>query len=152
MLHINCKEYLPTEKIMMVTHHPVEGRWGYSCKQEGINLCTGAAICFQNDDNYVCPGFMAQMVAEINRGHDLVLCDMAHSYHAWEVLRAEPRRGQVDLCSWMAKAELVKGIPWPGTMRGRDFAESDGEFVELMAAKCGTSKIAKIRRPLLCHN
>jgi hypothetical protein len=141
----DCAAYLPTEKISVHPTATIDGVWGYGCKTEGIALCTGDYICFQNDDNLVVPGFFAQLVSGIESGYDLVLCDIVHHYNDWTVLQTEPVFGKVDLCSWLAKAALVKTTPWPGNYR-----EADGHFVERMAAT--GAKVGCVRRPLLIHN
>jgi Glycosyl transferase family 2 len=123
------------------------GHWGHPYRQQGIDAAQGEIIGLQNDDNYLVPGFLEQLVWAIQDGADLVLCDTVHSYLAWASYRVEARRSSCDLGAFLVRAGLIRQVKWPGNDQ-----ESDGEFIEGLAALAGRNKIACIRRPLFIHN
>ena len=73
------------------------GHWGHPYRQQGIDAASGEVIGLQNDDNYLVPGFLEQMVWSIQDGAALVLCDTVHSYLGWACDHVEPRRSKCDL-------------------------------------------------------
>lgn len=124
------------------------GRWGHPYRQLGIDAARGEWICLANDDNYYVPGFLEQMVgAGTREGADLVICDMLHRYHSWNVTRSSLDGPEIstDVAAWMARADLVKSTPWPGS----EFT-SDGEYVAALAAKA--KRVAHVQRPLVVKN
>jgi hypothetical protein len=123
------------------------GHWGHPYRQRGIDAAGGEIIELQNDDNYLVPGFLEQLVWAIQDGASLVLCDTCHSYFGWACHHVEPRRGECDLGAFLARASLIRQVKWPGNDQ-----LSDGEFIERLAALAGPDKIAFVRRPLFIHN
>src|SRR5437773_4001151 len=68
--------------VLMQTKEPL-GHWGHPCRQRGIDAARGEIIGVQNDDNYLVPGFLEQMVGAIQDGADLVLCNTVHNHIGW---------------------------------------------------------------------
>ncbi|HZZ77412.1 MAG TPA: glycosyltransferase [Gemmataceae bacterium] len=125
------------------------GLWGHPYRQLGIDRCLaiGAAyIGLNNDDNYLTPGYLEQMVnAAQDEGADLVMCQMLHSYSAWGVVGSVPVAGCADVGNWIASADLIRQVKFD------EFdALADGRFVERLAAKA--KKVASVERPLLIKN
>lgn len=84
------------------------GRWGHPYRQLAFDYCKGDWIGTQNDDNYLTPGFLEQMVAA-GESADLVECDILHRYNGWRVTPGN------DLCAWLARREVVRQTLWTGT-------------------------------------
>lgn len=116
------------------------GRWGHPYRQIGLDACRGEFIGMSNDDNYYVPGFLDQMIVAIEDA-DLALCRCLHSYYGWNVLV----EGQ-DLGAWIARATLVRGIPWSGL----EFS-SDKDYIAALKAAAG-DRVAKVEAPLFVHN
>ncbi len=125
------------------------GLWGHPYRQLGINRCLElgtAYVGLNNDDNYLTPGYLEQMVGALQqRQADLVLCQTLHAYDAWSVTPSTPVAGCADVGNWLASADLIRRVPW----EGEDF-EADGRFVERLARTAG--RCIEVRRPLLVKN
>jgi hypothetical protein len=144
----DVREFLATAKppnCRFIETPEVKGCWGYHYKQQGIDACQGEFIGLQNDDNWLCPGFLEQLVWALSDGAELALCDMVHSHLGWQHYQTSPRPGECDLGSWLARTELVRKVAWPGT----NF-DSDGVFVQRMAEMA--KRVVNVRRPLYVHN
>ena len=129
---------------VIVTPEP-RGRWGHPYRQLGIDAARGDWIALTNDDNYYVPGWIEQMLIA-GRDADVVLCDTLHSYFGWGVHATAPQPGGADLGCCMARAALVRAVPWPG-----DDQYADGRFIQSLAAKAGP-RIGHVSRPLFVHN
>ncbi len=127
------------------------GLWGHPYRQVGIDRCLGllqsdaAYIGLNNDDNYLTPGYLEQLVNALEDGAGLALCDTAHAYSAWGVVPGIPKCGTADVGNWLARADVVRATPWDGT----DFA-ADGRYVERLAAAAG--KVVRVPRVLFVKN
>ena len=139
----------PTKDKISFYEYPCSNNphWGYERCDEAFQLCEGCYIGRTSDDNWYAPEYFEQMVAPLDRGADLVLSDFLCHHRHYDYVRAEPKVNECDLGCWLARAELVKSTPWPGTK-----FTSDGEYVEAMAAKLPPTRIAHVRRPLYVHN
>jgi Glycosyl transferase family 2 len=122
------------------------GSWGHPYRQMGIDAARGEIIGLQNDDNYLVPGFVEQLVWVIQDGAQMVLCDTVHSYFGWAYQQVQPRRAGCDLGAFLARTSLFRQVQWPGNNQ-----DSDGDFIERMASAAGQG-IATIRKPLFIHN
>ena len=124
---------------LIETEKPL-GRWGHPYRQRGLDACRGEFIGMSNDDNYYVPGYVEQMLHALDDA-DLALCEVLHSYFAWA---AKPA-GE-DLGCWIARASLVRQIPWTG----QDFT-SDRDYIRSLR-EAAKDRVAFIRRPLFVHN
>lgn len=116
------------------------GRWGHPYRQAAFERCQGEWIGTQNDDNYLTPGYLEQMVAAAeDEQADVVCCQMLHRYSGWGVVAPGG-----DLCGWLAKAKLIHKTKWEGTgfIADRDY---------LLKISAG-NKVATVGRPLVVKN
>jgi hypothetical protein len=93
-----------------------------------------------NDDNYYVPGYLEQMLAALDEA-DIAMCQALHSYSGWGVVPAG-----TDLGSWIARAALVRQVPWTG----QDFT-SDRDYLQSLVA-LAPGRVAMVQRPLFVHN
>lgn len=125
--------------------------FGHNCREFGIARAAGDYICIGNDDNYYMPTYVEWLLSALLAGNaDIAYCDMVHSHKLWKPLTTLPKKGQVDIGCWMAKAALVKSTPWPSHV-----FNSDGTFFEAMVAKAkgpGGGGIVKVPATLFVHN
>lgn len=121
------------------------GRWGHPHRQIGIETATGEYICLANDDNYLTPGFIEQLVMAMEDGADMAVCGYASKYAGYDAIAAGTEIGQADINSWMARASLVKANPFTGI----DF-DSDGKYVQLIALKA--NRVEMVDRVLMVKN
>ena len=102
-------ENLADSRFALVSTDGPLGLWGHPPRQEGIDACLESAAaldatpCYvglNNDDNYLTPGYLEQMVGGLQRHQaDLVLCQMLHSYSAWGVVDSASRaRRRIFFC------------------------------------------------------
>lgn len=124
---------------LIETEKPL-GRWGHPYRQRGLDACRGEFIGMSNDDNYYVPGYVEQMLHALENS-DLALCEVLHSYFGWA---AKPAGH--DLGSWIARATLVRQIPWTG----QDFT-SDRDYIHSLRA-AAKDRVAIVPRPLFIHN
>jgi hypothetical protein len=123
------------------------GHWGFPWFQTGINACTGDIIGIQNDDNYLTPGFIEQLVWDIEDGASVAMCNFSHNYFGYGLYNADPRQGYCDLGCFLARADLMKQVPWPG-----QHSEADGQFIQRLVQVAGMHRIAKTNKVLFVHN
>jgi hypothetical protein len=116
------------------------GQWGHPYRQLALDACRGEFIGLSNDDNYYVPGYLEQMVHALENA-DLALCQVVHSYLGWGL--TEPG---ADLGAWMARATLIRRVPFPGT----DF-HADRRFLDALET-LAAGRIARVDRPLFVHN
>ena len=124
---------------LIETEKPL-GYWGNPYRQRGIDACRGEFIGMSNDDNYYVPGYIEQMVNALENA-DLAICGTAHSYYGWEA-----RPGGADLGCWIARAALVRGVPWPG-----NHFTADREFITALNEAAQDRRV-DITKPLFVHN
>jgi glycosyl transferase family 2 len=117
------------------------GRWGHPYRQRGLDACRGDYIGMSNDDNYYVPGYIEQMLNAMGSTTDVVLCQALHSYAGWSVVPAG-----TDLGAWIARASLVRRVPWVG----QDFTSDRDYLGSIMALAPG--RVATVARPLFIHN
>lgn len=130
------------DRIRLIETSEARGRWGHPYRQMAFEQCRGEWIGTQNDDNYLTPGFIEQLVAagESKRA-DVVACQSLHRYSAWSAVPPG-----TDLCAWIARAELVHKTPWLGS----GFT-ADQEYFKAMLSHPGVRGIA-VERPLVVKN
>jgi predicted protein tyrosine phosphatase len=116
------------------------GRWGHPYRQLGLDACRGEFIGMSNDDNYYVPGYIEQMVNALEDA-DLAMCSYLHSYFGWRVWKPG-----TDLGAWLARASLVKKVPWTGQEH-----TSDQEYVVALK-NLAKGRVATVNRPLFVHN
>lgn len=122
------------------------GRWGHPYRQLGIDLCKGQYIGLNNDDNYLVPGYIDQLVFALEDADaDLAICNYLGHYMGWKVVDSRPTRYHCDLGAWLARASLVAATPWVGV----EF-DSDGAYIQDLAA--GARRVVKVQQPLFVHN
>ncbi len=115
------------------------GHWGHPYRQLGIDAARGTYIGLQNDDNYLTPGFIEQLVFALEAGADVACCQVVHSYSGWDVTGPGS-----DLGSWLARTELVKRHLWKGQSFDYDLA-----YLKTLAAE---GQCVEVPRPLVVHN
>jgi Glycosyl transferase family 2 len=135
------------QRIKLLETESLRGLWGHPLRQVGIDNCDGTIIGLQNDDNYLTPGYMEQLVWALEDGADIALCDCVHSYLAWGYEESQARTAKGDMGCWLARADLVRKVRWPG-----NHAFADGDFIQAMAQLSGPNRIAKVSKPLFIHN
>ena len=132
--------YTTDERIHYMSGPKPLGRWGHPYRQLGIDAARGEFIGLQNDDNYLTPGFIEQLVFALQEHKaDVALCHPVHSYSGWAVTPAGS-----DLGSWIARAEVIRSHPWTGV----DF-DSDLKY---LGEICKGRKVVTVNRPLFVHN
>ena len=137
--------YCDSRHVVIQTEQRQE-RWGHPHRQQGIDAARGAFIALGNDDNYYTPGFIDQMVYALqSQDADMAVCHYLGHYLGWQHIPAVPKAGHCDLGCFMAKASLVRSVPW----EGQEF-NSDGLYIEKLARKAG--KVVEVSRPLFIHN
>ncbi len=135
-------ELMPDAPVTIMENMQPRGRWGHPYRQLALEHCKGEWIGTQNDDNYLTPGYIEQLVRAGERsGAKLVLCRGVHRYSAWGVCGA----GQ-DLCCWLANREIVQQVQWTDT----DFLADQTYLNKLIKAADG--KVAEVPRPLVVKN
>ncbi len=117
------------------------GRWGHPYRQLGLDACRGDFIGMSNDDNYYVPGYIEQMLFAFGTSADVVLCQLLHSHSGWKV---DPPGN--DLGAWIARASLVRQVPWDG----QDYTSDRDYLMSLLARAPG--RVATVERPLFIHN
>jgi hypothetical protein len=139
---VKVVESLADPRIRIIETAKPLGRWGHPYRQVGIDACRGEFIGLQNDDNYLVPGYLEQMIGAMTMENaDLALCRFLHSYCGWDDID-NPR----DLGAWMARATIVRKTPWSG-------AEllSDQDYLKALKAAAG-DRIVEVKRVLFVHN
>lgn len=135
-------ETMPSSNVVLMENSEPKGKWGHPYRQAALDVCDGEWIGTNNDDNYLTPGYIEQMVLAGQRsGASLVLCSAVHRYAAWGCCKA----GQ-DLACWIAKKELVRKVQWTDT----DFLADETYLNKLMEAADG--QFAEVPRPLVVKN
>jgi hypothetical protein len=117
------------------------GRWGHPYRQRGLDACRGDFIGMSNEDNYYVPGYIEQMLNALGSAADVALCQALHSYSGWSVVPPG-----TDLGAWIARASLVRQVPWTG----EDFTSDQDYLKSLMMLAPG--RVVTVARPLFVHN
>jgi predicted protein tyrosine phosphatase len=128
------------ERIRLIETEKPLGRWGHPNRQLGLDACRGEFIGLSNDDNYYVPGYLEQMLNALKKA-DVATCLIVHSYTGWEVVPAGH-----DLGAWIARASLVRQIPWPG-----QYFTADADFLQRLVDLAG-DRVVRLQRPLFVHN
>jgi predicted protein tyrosine phosphatase len=130
-------------RLRLIETPEAKGKWGHPYRQLGIDAARGEWITLTNDDNYYVPGWIEQMLIA-GRDNDVVLCDTLHSYFGWGIHNTTPVVGGADLGCCMARAAVMRSVPWPG-----DDQSADGRFIEALATR---GRVGHVSRPLFVHN
>lgn len=118
------------------------GYWGHPYRQVGIEIARGEWIGLSNDDNYYAPGYLEQMVYRGEQdGADVVLSEILHSYHGWQVVTAGS-----DLGAFLARRSIVQQVTWPGV----NF-DADQVYVRQLC-EAAKGRVTVLRRPLFVKN
>ena len=133
-------------RIRLIETSERRGRYGHPWRETGIDACRGDYIGLSNGDNYYAPVYFEWALHLLTtQAADLVFCDVVHSHAQWSVIRSGPRKGEIDIGCWVARAGLVKTTPF----RDHGFA-GDGTFFEEMLRKA--ESVLHIHKPLFVHN
>jgi hypothetical protein len=133
-------EQMNDPRVRLIQTEKPLGHWGHPYRQLGIDACRGQFIGLSNDDNYYVPGYFEQMLFALESA-DMAICRIVHSYASWGVVEVG-----TDLGSWIARAELVRQVPWPGW----EFT-SDKVYTDALKA-LAKDRVATIESPLFVHN
>lgn len=118
-----------------------KGLWGHPYRQLGIDMAAGEYVGLSNDDNYYVPGYLEQMIGELqSENADLVFCMAIHRYCGWNVTKPGN-----DLGCWIAKRELVQQCPWPG-----NHFTADQDHMRSLIEK--SNKTIVLKKPLFIKN
>lgn len=103
-------------------------------------------LMFTNDDNYYMPVFLEWMLSEaVALKTDFVYCDMVHSHRMWQHFVTTPKKGRIDLGSFLVHRSLVEKTPWT------DFSfAGDGTYIEALVASA--TRVRKLDATLFVHN
>lgn len=122
------------------------GKFGHPWRQQAIAASRGDYITLTNADNYYAPVFVEAMLgALVHQRADFAYCNFVHSHQNWKFFKSEPRKSKLDLGAWMARGDLVRGVPFDSF----EF-NGDGQYIDRLTAKAG--KIVKLDQSLLVHN
>ncbi len=133
-------EELNDPRIRLIETEKPLGLWGHPYRQLGLDACRGQFIGMSNDDNYYVPGYLEQMIFALENA-DLATCYTVHSYFGWEMLSAN-----ADLGCWLARASLVRQVPWKGVD-----LYSDRDYIAALE-EVAKDRVAIVERPLFVHN
>jgi hypothetical protein len=135
-------EAMPDSKTVLLETAEPRGLWGHPYRQAAFDLCRGEWIGTNNDDNYLTPAYIEQLVtAGEQSGAKLVLCSGVHRYSGWGVCWA----GQ-DLACWLARRELIEQVKWTET----DFL-ADQKYLNRLMETAGPH-VAEVPRALVVKN
>ena len=123
---------------LIETEKPL-GHWGHPYRQRGLDACRGDFIGMSNDDNYYVPGYLEQMLNALDNA-DLATCPFLHNYFGWKITEG------ADLGCWIARAALVRQVPWTGI----EF-DSDASYLASLKALAG-DRVAAVETLLFVHN
>lgn len=123
------------------------GHWGNHYRQLGIDSVSSDSefIGVNNDDNYLTPGYLEQMVQALQfSGKSVAVCQCVHSYGGW----AGGINGQFgqDLSCWVARTSVVRSIKWD-----RYDVDGEGDWVRKLCEAVG-NEVVQINRELVVHN
>lgn len=131
------------DRIRVIQTAEPKGRWGHPYRQMAFECANGEWVCTNNDDNYLTPGFLEQLTtAGRFTEADVVVCQCLHRYSAWAVIQPG-----ADLCCWIARADLVRKVPWEGS-----HFTADANYLERLIREAGKNKVAYVNRPLVVKN
>lgn len=124
-----------------------KGCWGHGGRQQGIDAAAGEYIALANDDNYLTPGFIEQMVHALQENNrKAALCDFLSKYQGYQPVSPSPEVGSCDLACFMAHRSLFEKVKW----EGMDF-EADGRFISRLVQADG-GQYAAANRVLVVKN
>jgi predicted protein tyrosine phosphatase len=128
--------------IVLAQNSIAKGRWGHPYRQIALELCEGDWIGTNNDDNYLTPGYIEQLVRAGERsGAGVVVCPAVHRYSGWGVCRAGD-----DLACWIARRDIVRQVTWDDY----SFTGDAAYLKKLIEAANG--KVAEVPRMLVVKN
>ena len=116
-------------------------RTARTSRRRGLDACRGDYIGLGNDDNYYVPGYIEQMLHALGSAADIALCQTLHSHSGWKV---DPPGN--DLGAWIARASLIRKVPWTG----QDYTTDRDYLLSLLVMAPG--RVATVARPLFIHN
>jgi hypothetical protein len=126
---------------LIETEKPL-GHWGHPYRQRGLDACQGVFIGMSNDDNYYVPGYLEQILQALEDVNaQMAYCSTVHSYNAWSLADMT-----WDLGCWIARASLVRRVPW----KGCEFT-SDRDYIKALT-QAAENNVIRVRRPLFVHN
>jgi GT2 family glycosyltransferase len=136
-------QYLDDGRIRAIETPEPLGLWGHPYRQLGIDAANGEFIGLQNDDNYLTPGFIEQLVGNIiHYNADICACETVHSYSGWGVSPAG-----TDLGCFIARASLMKKVKWPG-----NHFTADQDYFRALCKETEAAKVLALKKPLFIHN
>jgi hypothetical protein len=139
-------EKVADPRVRLIETPERRGQYGHPWRELGIDACTGDYIGLTNGDNYYAPVYFEWSVHLLTtEGADVVYCDAVHSHARWAAVRSGPRKGEIDLGCWVARAGLVKTTPFSD----HGFC-GDGTYFEALLRKA--DRVLHINRPLFVHN
>ena len=111
-----------------------------------LATCQPDYFVFTNDDNYYMPVFLEWMLHEAKTSDsDFLYCDMIHSHRLWQHFITTPKKGRIDLGSFLVHRSLVEKVPWT------DFSFSgDGTYIEALVS--AAKRVRKLDATLFVHN
>lgn len=136
-------------KVEVVCTTERKKQFGHPNRQDAIErlLSTGCEwIGLTNDDNYYVPVYLEWMLAEAQaKQADFVYCDCVHSHKTWKPLPALPKRGHIDLGSFLVRKSLVEKIKFDKfTFAG------DWDYISRLLA--ASKRFAHVAGTLFVHN
>ena len=135
----------PDQNLILMETPVRRGRWGHPYRQQAMQLCLSHGadwIGTNNDDNYLTPGYLEQLVMAGQRCQaQLSACSCAHRYSAWGISRVGD-----DLACWLARRELIQRVPWDGD----DFLADQRYYQNLTQAAGGN--VVEVPRVLVVKN
>jgi hypothetical protein len=126
-------------------------QFGHPYRQMAIdrllkNGCTHIGLT--NQDNYYAPVYLEWLLSvstNPKRPRDLVYCNLVHSHKLWQPFTTEPRRGKLDLGSFLITASLAKQVQFD------NFSfNGDGAYIDRLRVKA--KGIEKVSATLMVHN
>ena len=141
---VRMAESFKDDRITVIETPERKCRWGHPWRQRGIYACTGDYLNLQNDDNYLTPGFLEQMVMALEHHQaDLCIGNLLHNYAGYRF--TEQVVGNADLGSWMASRSLMRRVRWKGT----DMI-ADQRYLEAVVKQA--KKVIQLPAGLFVHN
>lgn len=129
-------------RIRIIQNNEPCGHWGHPYRQAAFEACRGEWIGTNNDDNYLTPGYIEQLVQEgTDNDSLLVLCHGVHRYSGYSVCQVGD-----DLACWLARRELIEQCRWD------DYSFSaDKNYLKKLMALAGR-RVSAVSKPLVVKN
>lgn len=140
----------PTNQVRFLETPERKGYWGYPYRYWGLQQLSEDIeyVNFTCDDAYYCPVYLDYMTKQLARNFsDLAYCSMVHNHRGYRgFLSAQPRRGRVDIGSFLVRKSLALETPFPTVT---DFASDWYYFQELLKK---ARNPVRVDRVLYVHN